>query len=182
MRRYKKIILLVLGIVTSFLIIAFLFISPITKYLVEKYDLKYTGRQIKMDWAYVNPLTGYVHFSNLRIYEFHSDSVFFSSKGMSANINLSKLLDKTYEIENLSLKEPWGIIIQTKTVFNFSDILKTFTPKSDSSNKPPLHFNLLNVSITNGEFHYIENITPINYYIKNVNFESSGMRWDVDST
>lgn len=93
MRRYKKIILEVLGIVTSIITIAFLFISPITKYLVEKYDLKYTGRQIKMDWAYVNPFTGYVHFSNLKIYEFHCDSLFFSSKGMSANINLSKLLN-----------------------------------------------------------------------------------------
>jgi len=29
-----------------------------------------------MDWVYVNPFTGYVHFSNLRIYEAKSDSVY----------------------------------------------------------------------------------------------------------
>jgi heme/copper-type cytochrome/quinol oxidase subunit 1 len=78
-------------------------ISPVTKYLVEKYDLKYTGRQITMDWAYVNPFTGYFHFENLKIYELNSDSVFISSKGISVNLSMRKLLNKTYEISEHSV-------------------------------------------------------------------------------
>ena len=82
-------------IITSSIIIAvalvIIFISPIAYYLISKYSEKYTGRQIKMDWVYVNPFTGYVHISNLKIYESklnqayeNGDSIFFSAKGLTA--------------------------------------------------------------------------------------------------
>ena len=76
-----KALLILAGVVIVFAGLVILFISPITKYLVEKYDLKYTGRQITMDWAYVNPFTGNFHFENLKIHEYHSDSIFLSVKG-----------------------------------------------------------------------------------------------------
>ena len=91
-----------------------LFISPIAKYLVEKYDEKFTGRQITMGWAYVNPFTGYIHFENLKIFELKSDSVFLSVKGLSANFAMLKLIRKTYEISEITLTHPRGIIIQNK--------------------------------------------------------------------
>src|SRR5882672_3076117 len=108
--KFKKAILISIGAIILFTLLIILFISPITKYLVEKYDEKYTGRQIKMDWAYVNPFTGYVHFSNLKIYESKSDSLFFSAQGLSANFSLLKILSKTYEISQLTLDHPYGII------------------------------------------------------------------------
>ncbi len=63
--------------------------SLIAKYVIEKYSEKYTGRKITMDRAYVNPLTGYFHLSNLKIYEHKSDSIFISIEGLSANLNLN---------------------------------------------------------------------------------------------
>jgi hypothetical protein len=78
---------LITGIAVLAVIIAIIaFISPITKYLIEKYDKKFTGREISIDWAYVNPFTGYIHFSNLKINEFEKDTVFFSAKDLSVNI------------------------------------------------------------------------------------------------
>ena len=90
--KIKKTVLIGSGIIILVVIIVILFISPITKYLVEKYDEKYTGRKITMDWAYVNPFTGYVYFNNLKIYEYNSDSLFFSATGTGANFALYKLL------------------------------------------------------------------------------------------
>src|ERR1700678_4535387 len=95
-RNVKKRLLIIGGILVIIPALLIIFISPIAKYLVEKYSVKYTGRQIKMSWAYVNPFTGYVHFSNFKIYEAHSDSVFLSVDGLSAGINLHKLLSKEY--------------------------------------------------------------------------------------
>src|SRR5665647_1388737 len=83
MRKFKKPLIILFITITTIVVLAILFISPITKYLVEKYDAKYTGREIKMDWAYVNPFTGYIHFSNVKIYELNSDSIFFSANGVS---------------------------------------------------------------------------------------------------
>lgn len=46
-----------IGVVIAVMVVVILFISPITKYLIEKYDEKYTGRQITLGLTYVNPFT-----------------------------------------------------------------------------------------------------------------------------
>jgi hypothetical protein len=162
--------------------IAILFISPITKYLVEKYDLKYTGRQITLDWAFVNPFTGYVHFNNLNVYELESDSVFLSIEGVNANFALLKMLSGTYEISELTLNKPQGIIIQIDSNLNFDDLILRFSKKVDSVKAvSAVHFNMLNIKIVGGEFYYRERVTPINYFITKVNIESPGLYWDTDT-
>ena len=78
-KRHKiiKISSVILGLIISIAVIIILLISPITKHVIEKYDVQYTGRKITMDRVYVNPFTGYFHFSNLKVYELNSDSIFF---------------------------------------------------------------------------------------------------------
>ena len=171
------------GIILIFLVVVILCISPITKYLIEKYDEKYTGRQITLNWAYVNPFTGYVHFNDLKIYEYKSDSVFFSVKGLSVNFAVLKLFSKTYEVSEVTLDQPHGVIIQNNKSFNFDDLIKRFSPKDSipKVSKAPVHFNLLNVKINDGDFYYHEKQTPIDYFIKKVDIKSSGLRWDNDT-
>ncbi|MEO8145986.1 MAG: DUF748 domain-containing protein [Bacteroidia bacterium] len=179
---WKKLLIIFSLVVVGFIVVVIIFISPITKYLVEKNDVKYFGREITMDWAYVNPFTGYIHFSNLKIYEHNSDSVFFSASGLSVNFAMSKLLSKTYEISSLALDQPYGIIVQNKKHFNFSDLIEKFTSKEkQDTTKAPVHFNILDLEIKEGEFQFIDEVTPINYSIKKVNFKSTGKYWNVDS-
>ena len=182
MSKLKKTLLILIGSIIIIGILVIAFISSITKYLIEKYDEKYTGRQITMSWAYVNPFTGYIHFSDLKIYELKSDSVFFSANGISLNIAMLKLFSKTYEISECALDRPRGIIIQEKKDFNFNDLVDKFSSKENSdTTKEPLHFNILSVKINDGEFQYREKLIPINYFIRKVNFESTGKRWDADT-
>jgi len=182
MSKLKKTLLVFASTIAIFIVVVIIFISPIAKYLVEKYDEKFTGRQITLDRAYVNPFTGYVYLSNLKIHELKSDSVFLSVDGVSANFEMFKLFSKTYEISEITLDHPHGIIIQSKKDLNFNDLIKKFSPKDNSvTNKNPLHFNILNMKVNDGEFYYQEKTIPVNYFIKKVNFESSGKRWDLDS-
>ncbi len=143
MGKLKKTLIIFISSITIFVVMVILFISIITKYLIEKYDEKYTGRQITLDWAYVNPFSGYIHFNNFIIYEFKSGSVFFSANGISANIAMLKLFSKTYEITEFTVNHPYGIVIQNKKVFNFSDLIEKFSSK-DTSNTvhEPIHFNI----------------------------------------
>lgn len=180
MHSLKRPLIILTSSIIIFVVVVIIFISPITKYLVQKYDEKYTGRQIKMSWAYVNPFTGYIYFRNLKIYELKSDSVFFSADGVGANIALLKLFSKTYEISKITLNHPYGTIIQNKKDLNFSDLITKFSSNSDST-KAPVHFNILGIKIIDGEFYYHEQLIPINYYIKNVDIESTGKRWDADT-
>src|SRR6185436_9048001 len=163
------------------LIIAF--VSPICKYLIEKYDEKYLGRKITLSTAYVNPFTGFIYLNNVKIMELQSDSVFLEMEGLSANFTLYKLLQKTYEISELVLKHPKGSILQNgyDHSLNFNDIIEKFKPKKTLKKTSPLHFSILSVNIHDGEFYYRENRTPINYFIKKVNIISSGVHWDADT-
>jgi len=185
--RLKKTILIIAGSIITAVVVVILFISPVTKYLIEKYDEKYTGRQIKTGLVYVNPFTGFIHISNLKIYEYKSDSVFFSAKGLSANFALLKLFSKIIQISEVTLDRPKGIIIQNKKEFNFDDLIREYTPEKPEKLRKPgkssshFHFNILSIKIKNGEFYYHEKVTPINYFIKEVNFESAGKHWYVDT-
>lgn len=182
MHKPLKALLIFISVLIVIAGLVIIFISPITKYLVEKYDLKYTGRQITMDWAYVNPFTGYIHFENFKIHEFQSDSIFLSAKGVSANVEMWKLFSKTYEISELTLNKPHGIIIQIDKNLNFDDLIKKFSPEVDSIKEAaPLHFSILKIKIIDGEIYYRERVTPINYYITKVNIESTGIHWDADT-
>jgi len=182
MPRWKKAVIISFITILIAMGVVIALISPITKYLVEKYDVKYTGRQITMDWAYVNPFTGYFHFENLKIYELNSDSVFISAQGVSINFAMRKLLNKTYEISELTLSHPRGILIQNKKVLNFDDLIERFSSKVDSIKaKVPVHFNILRIKIIEGEFHFQDVVTPINYYIKKADIESTGIHWDSDT-
>jgi len=176
-------LLISIGSLVVFVSGLILFISPIAKYLIEKYDVKYTGREITLDWAYVNPFTGYVHLNNLKIHEQKSDSVFLSINELSANVTMCKLFSKNYEISNITLNHPWGIIIQDNKALNFNDLINRFSPNDSipTPNKAPIHFSILDIKIEDGEFHYNEKQIPINYFIKNVNIESPGFKWDVDT-
>lgn len=185
MKKLHKRLLFILGAIILFVVLVIVFISPITKYTVEKYDIKFAGRQITMDWVYVNPFTGYLHFSNLKIYEYESDSVFISADGLSANIAMYKLPSKTYEISGLTFDQLKINVIQNKNDFNFSDLIATFSSKDTTSLKPkdkePVHFSILDISINNSEFHYHEKVIPVKYFIKKVNIHSPGFSWDKDT-
>ena len=183
-KTFIKIMIYIIIVVT----VVILFISPITKYLIEKNDVKYTGRQIKMGRVYVNPFTGYIYIRNLKIYESKSlpalvegDSVFFSAKGVSANFAMLKLLSNTIEIKKITLDHPKGIVIQNKKDFNFNDLIKKFTPENTDTIPSKVHFNILRIRIKSGEFYYHEKEIPINYFIKEVNIESPGKHWNADT-
>jgi len=182
-KKQRKKLFIVTGILITIPVLLILFISPISKYLVEKYSVKYTGRQIKMDWAYVNPFTGHIHFNNFKVYEAASDSIFFSADGVSVDFAIRKILFKTYEITDLVLDKPRGTIILDSGVLNFNDLIKRFAAIPDSTKPPapPVHFNILNVKINDGTFYFISVVSKINYFIKDVNIESSGKWWNEDT-
>ncbi|MFA9212972.1 MAG: DUF748 domain-containing protein [Candidatus Methylacidiphilales bacterium] len=184
-KKWSKIYKTILGITAIIILLAIaiiVFISPITKYLIEKYDEKYTGRQITVDWVYVNPFTGYLLFNNLTIYELKSDSVFISSDELIADFSVYKIFNKNYEITELTFDKPKFTVIQNQTEFNFNSIIDKFVSKEKTdTTEEPVHFSLLNLNINDGVFYYKDSRIPINYFIKKVNISSEGYSWNIDS-
>jgi hypothetical protein len=183
MQNLKKKLIIIISAIIVFAVILVLFISPFTKYFIQKNDEKYIGRQITMDWVYVNPFTGHIHFSNLKVYEYQSDSVFISIAGLNANFNVFKLFSKTLKVRNITINRPWIRIIQSKNDFNFNDLRRKNSSKVSSAKiKKPFHFYIHDIEIEEGHFYYIDEVIPVNFSIKNVDIESKdGWCWDQDS-
>lgn len=187
--RLKKGLIIAISSILVILIAIFILGSPVAKYLIEKYDEEYTGRQIYIDRVYINPFTGYVNLGNLKIHEFKSlpagqagDSIFIAIKSVSAKITMRKLFSKTIEITDITLNQPWVEIVQKNLHFNFDDLVTKFSSKnsSDKTNEP-VHFYFHNIKIIGGHFFYIDQVLPINFSIKNVNIESTeGWFWNKD--
>jgi hypothetical protein len=164
------------------LVIVLIFLSSIAKYVIEKYDVEYLGREVTLNRIFINPFSGKMQISDLRMQESNSKAIFFSAEGIDLNFELNKLFKKEYIISEFTLDKPVGVIIQNKKVFNFSDLIDKFTAKDTLKiKKGPVKFSILNIKINDGTFFYAEKNIPVNYYIKNVSIESSGMHWDVDS-
>lgn len=182
MLKLKRFLIIFVSTVIVLMIFIILFISPLTKYLIEKYDFKFTGRQISLSWAYVNPFTGYIYLNDLFVLEECTDTTFISVKGLSAQIALSKIFRHSFEIDQLTLDHPYGIIVKNGTHINIDDLLEKFvTDVKSNISKTPIRLTISNIKVIDGEFYFIESIIPINYFIKNVNIESSGFWTDVDS-
>ena len=175
MKKFKKPLLVFTIACLVVLVITIVFFSPITKYLVEKYDKKFTGRQITIESAYANVFTGVVNFSKVRAYELNSDSVFLSADAVKLNFNMSKIPSKIFEITELIIDKPIGTIVQKQKEFNFYDLIDTFSSKDtpDSISKKSANVRVIKLKINNGEFHFLEKQIPVKYFIKNANFEST---------
>src|SRR6478609_5548713 len=172
--RIKKGLFISFGAILIVFTLIVIILSPLTKYLLEKHDVKLFGREATIGWAYVNPITGYVHLHNVNIYELQGDSIFLSAKGATANFTMYKLLSREVEIAQLTIDRPLGKIVQNKDTVNFDDVIERFTPDQSDTIPSRWHVTLLDTEIIEGEFHYYEKVIPINYYIKNVNIVGPG--------
>jgi hypothetical protein len=181
--RLRRTLLIILAVIIIVVGLIIAFISPITKYLVEKYDTEYLGREVTMNWAYVNPFTGYLHFDDLQIMEQKNDTTFLSTSGISVNFEMMKMLSGTYEISALTISDLRALVIHGKDdIFNFTDIVEKFTKEEEpKEEKEPVHFNILDVEIKNGEIIYDETFTPVKYSVNKLNVEWSGKYWNADT-
>jgi len=180
-QKFKKTLVFFAAIIGLIAILVILFISPITKYLIEKYDEKYTGRKITLGWAYVNPFTGYFYLSSVKIFELQSDSTMIYAPGISGNFSMLKLFGGQYELNDLTLDHPVGNIVQYKKEFSFSSFFNSFGSHDSDTTSSPGNFNIINIKISEGEFHYLQKEIPVSYFIKGANFEADGKIIDADT-
>jgi hypothetical protein len=152
--------------------------SPLARSLIEKHDVAYTGREISIGRALVNPLAGTLCLKNLVVYELGNDSIFMSGRKFRVNLSLVKLISGVYELSSLKLNDPVINIIREDTVFNFNDIIIKFSVETEEE---ILKLNIRNIEIKNGIVYYREDDIPGNLTLSEVYFKSKGVFWNVDS-
>jgi len=182
----RKVLKILLWVVLPVPVLLILFASPIAEYLVEKYDKAYTGREIEMDWAYVNPFTGSIYFNDIVIHESNADSVFVSAEGLSANLEMLSLFSELLEIEGIRLEKPVIVIEQDSLAWNFDDLVKTLSGEKPEKVKQELkeegfRVSVLDIELKDALVFYRDKMIPVDYSVKALNVRSPGKRWDSDT-
>lgn len=175
-RLLLKIFLWVIGIYILLIIVA----SPLARYLIQKHDVRYTGREITLQRAIVNPIGGSVSLRNLKLYEAENDSVFISFGRLSANMSMLKMLTGVYQVNSIRLVDPRIDIFRDDTIFNFTDLIERFAVKEDSLEEETLKLNFGEIEIRNGLITYGEAEIKTGTEISEINFFSPGKKWNDD--
>jgi len=182
MKKLLRFILILLALFLVVLTIIYIFISPITKYVIEKNCLEWTGRKITIGKIKVNALNGSVYIKDIKIYEANGDSIFFDCHDIYLKVNLKKMLSNVYEVSTIKIDTPEIRITQNGNNFNFDDLVKRFSPPANQQpgpkNVPDTHYYLNNIIINNANITY--NNIPIHnvFRIHKLNFNLPELTWD----
>lgn len=158
MKQWRKIGLILAATILGLLVLVAVFISPITKYLIEKNSEKFTGRKIRMESLGINIFTGGFSCKGLTVFESKSNTVFVSCEEVCVNIAVTKLLKGEFDIEALRLSKPFVNIVQKGKHFNYDDLMKRFMTDTVSAKttvaSQPAHYWVHNFAIDSAKFTY----------------------------
>lgn len=126
MFNWKRILLFIISSLIALVILAAIFISPIAKYVIEKYSEQYTGRLINMDYLRINLFNGDVNVKGLRIYEKGRRGIFVQVGEINSRVALLRMIYGNYLIKKLTIDRPVIRIAQKGNHFNYDDLIKRF--------------------------------------------------------
>lgn len=176
----KRIAIFLLITIVAALVLTFIFISPIVKYAIEKYDKQYTNREITIDKLWINILTGSMRINGLTMYEENGKDKFFTADELFANITVNKIFAQQFEITEAHIKTFTCTIIIDGAKFNFDDVLKKFAspPKPKNVKEEPVKYWLKNLKIENSTIRYINKQIPYEAEFNTINISSKEIAYN----
>ncbi len=156
MKKSLKITVILSSILLGLVLMIIIFISPVSKFLIEKYSEAYTGRKIGMQELSINIFNGSITTKGLIVYEAKSKRPFFKADAIHLNIAVYKLWVGKYDITSVELSNPYLQVIQKGDKFNYDDLMNRFFA-DDTTKKvktKPVKYWASNIQINNATILY----------------------------
>lgn len=171
MKKWLKVLLIVLGSIIVFIGLLTIFIGPIAKNIIEKHSKEICHRTVTMDKLRINLFTGGVDIQGFKALEEDDQNEFLTFKELDVNINLFALIAKKVKLRHITLDSPVINISQNGTDFNFSDIIEFY--KKDEPDTTPSDWlvDLYKISLINGQLHYADLQVNSNVAMKELNID-----------
>ena len=148
MKKAVKISLIVLGCLLVLLIAAFLLVSPITKWYIEKHDKELIGRELTIGKLWVNVVSGTVKLEDVTLYEDDDKTPFVSFDHFDTRIKVWDLLNNQLWVKHALLSGLRVNIQQNRTWFNFDSMVQHFASDEPEEPSEPSNFGLIFNDIT----------------------------------
>lgn len=171
---FKSLCWIVLSIV-AFLLLVFLCIDPIAKYVIEKYDTSYLGREITIHELDINIFTASVEIIDFKLFEKDKKTTFVSFTKFYTQTDYIPLIKNKIQFYPIEFDGLYVNIKNKNGKLNFSDIIEKLNSGKNSEKSEiqenekskPLSILLQNFSINNGSFVYTDGDRNIHYWLSN---------------
>ncbi|MBO4655876.1 MAG: DUF748 domain-containing protein [Bacteroidales bacterium] len=171
MKKWLKVLLIVLGSIILLLAVLTVCLGPIAKVVLEKHSKELCHRVVTMDKLNVNLFTGSVGIYGLRALEEDDVTPFMSFNSLKVNIDVFPLLVKKVKLRYIKLDGPVINVTQEGYVFNFSDIIEFYRPEHRDTTPSKWLVDLRRISLTKGNICYSDLLMNSNLCMKDINVE-----------
>lgn len=156
MKHIRRSTIIVASSLIGLVVLIVLFISPITKYVIEKYSEEYTGRKITMDGLRMNIFNGSITARGFTVYEAKSAKTFFKTDVLDINIAVYKLWAGQYDITSVQLSNPYLQVVQKGDRFNYDDLMSRFFAEDTTQtvDSKPVKYWARNIQVNNATILY----------------------------
>lgn len=161
-KRIVKITLLsLLTAIVVAIVSVIVWLGPLAKWCVEKYDMELMGRELEMEELSIKLFSGEVAASNITLYEQDATTHFVHIDNFSLEVVLKSLFNSHIHIASVTLDAPYARVDQDGDFFNFDDMLTFIATQYASEEEPtkesePWKITVDNIAINNGHFLYYD--------------------------
>ncbi len=157
--RVRKFLLMILAILTFIIVLTLILAPGITKNYIIKNGKELTGRIVEIEKLKYNYFTSTTKIIGFKWFEQNDSDVFVAFDTLMINLKPLKLFNNEIYVQELSLVNPTGTIIQNDSVFNFNDLIQFYSGQDTlaaeaGKEETSYKLNLNNIIMKNGAFSY----------------------------
>ena len=97
MKKFWKIILIIIGVIVLLVAITLLLAGPIAKHYIQKHDTELVGREITIDKLRVNPFAGKIKLTGFTLYEDDGQHAFVQIGEFKTNVKFTYVYTYFYQ-------------------------------------------------------------------------------------
>ena len=181
MKKWLKILIIVLASIIALIAIVLMLVSPIAKNYVNNHGKELIGREIHVDKLKVNALAGRVRIYDLSVFEDDDTTPFFQFDTLDVSVKLRKLLGNELYVRHITLAHPKVRVLQNGDRFNFSSILDHFAsdePEEEDTTSSNWSLGFYNIRLSQGEIYYADTKLSSEWDLNDLNIKIPGVYFD----
>lgn len=164
--------LIIIGALIGGIALLWLLSGYLLKRYIEENSEAWIGRKIKIASAYVNPFSTSVWLNQIDVLEQEDEAVFLHMHQLHLNAIGYKLLLGEIIVEEIAVKSPEIVCVQTGEKFNFDDLIERFTTDdtlSQADQSESTAYTIRNIHIDQGSLRFHQSLFETDIVFKDIN-------------
>lgn len=180
--RVPKLLVLLIALLVFVLL---LITPPLSKNYINKHGKELSGRGLHIQKLRYNYFSSTVKVIGFSMFESDDSTEFVGFDSLTINLKPLRLFKDELHIQQLLLVNPRGQVIQTDSIFNFSDLLVMdvdSVAEDDESHEIGYNLNLNQLEMRSGNFMYTDALLDHSIHLRAISFKIPQIFWQTNDS